>query len=138
MMRSVQKEAASHHLPFAALLTVAAPIRILLDNVTVFSPADETVYLRYVQLLAGGGSYARIVRMFVDDRAMWVFPNPLRWGYLGAATLFSSIGGCSYRTLATLSTVAGIAAVALTYWLGLQLFERTTALFAAALLAPPP
>ena len=76
--------------------------------------------------------------MFIDDPAMWVFPNPLRWSYLGATTLFCSLGGCSYRTLATLSTLAGIAAVALTYWLGLQLFERKTALFAAALMATSP
>src|SRR5215813_4268816 len=122
MITSVQKNAASHHLPFAALLTVASVIRILLNNVTDFSPADETVYLHYTQVLAGGGSYARIVRMFIDDRGMWVFPNPLRWSYLGATTLFSWLGGCSFRTLATLSTVAGIAAVALTYCLGLQLF----------------
>ena len=104
-----------------------------------FSPADETVYLRYTQVLAGGGGYARIIRMFIDDRGMWVFPNPLRWGYLGATTLFCSLTGKStYRELATLSTIAGIAAVALTYWIGLRLFEPTTALFAAALMATSP
>ena len=106
---------------------------------TSFSPADETVYLRYTRLLAGGGDYARVVRMFLDDRGMWVFPNPLRWSYLGATTLLCRIGGdCTYRTLAALSTVAGIAAVALTYCIGLRLFERTTALFATALVATSP
>src|SRR5436190_1319355 len=140
MMSSVQKDAASHHhLPFAALLTIASAIRLLINNVTTFSPADETVYLRYTQVLAGGGGYARIIRMFIDDRGMWVFPNPLRWGYLGATTLFCSLTGKStYRELATLSTIAGIAAVALTYWIGLRLFEPRTALFAAALMATSP
>src|SRR5689334_11686649 len=138
-MRSAQNAAASRHLPFAALLTVASAIRIFFDNVTSFSPADETVYLRYTQVLAGGGGYARIVRMFLDDRGMWVFPNPLRWAWLGATTLFARLGGvASYRTLAALSTVSGIAVVALTYWIGLQLFERRTALFAAALVATSP
>jgi 4-amino-4-deoxy-L-arabinose transferase-like glycosyltransferase len=104
-----------------------------------FSPADETVYLRYTQVLAGGGGYARIVRMFIDDRGMWVFPNPLRWGYLGATTLICKLTGeCTYRELAMLSTIAGIAAVALTYWIGLRLCEPTTALFAAALMATSP
>jgi hypothetical protein len=126
-------------LPFAALLTIAAAIRIFLNDVTAYQPYDEAVYLRYTQVLAGGGSYARIVRMFIDDRSMWVFPNPLRWAYLGATTLFCHIGdACSFRTLATLSTVAGIAVVALTYVLGVELFERTTALFAAALVATSP
>src|SRR5947207_7122608 len=118
-MRSVQNAAASRHLPFAALLTVASAIRIFFDNVTSFSPADETVYLRYTHVLAAGGGYARIVRMFLDDRGLWVFPNPLRWSYLGATTVLCRIsGGCTYRTLAALSTVAGIAVVALTYWIG--------------------
>src|SRR5438105_9482112 len=139
MMSSVQNAAASRHLPFAALLTVASAIRIFFDNVTSFSPADETVYLRYTRLLAGGSGYAGIVRMFLDDRGLWVFPNPLRWAYLGATTLLCRLTGhCTYRTLAALSTAAGIAAVALTYWIGLQLFERRTALFAAALMATSP
>src|SRR5205823_6015967 len=139
MMSSVQNAAASRHLPFAALLTVASAIRIFFDNVTSFSPADETVYLRYTRLLAGGSGYARIVRMFLDDRGLWVFPNPLRWAYLGATTLLCRLTGhCTYRTLAALSTAAGIAAVALTYWIGLQLFERRTALLAAALMATSP
>jgi 4-amino-4-deoxy-L-arabinose transferase-like glycosyltransferase len=128
-----------HPFSFAALLTVSAAIRIFVNNVTEFSRADETVYLHYTQVLAGGGRYAEIVRMFIDDRGMWVFPNPLRWSYLGATTLFCSLAGeCTHRTLAALSTVSGIAAVALTYWIGLQLFERRTALFAAALMATSP
>ena len=138
-MSSVQKSAASAQLPFAALLVVASAIRIFLNNVTAYSPADETVYLRYTQMLARGESYARLVRIFIDDRAMWVFPNPLRWGYLGVTTLFCRLAGqCTYGVLATLSTIAGIVAVGLTYWIGLRLFERTTALMATALMATSP
>jgi len=89
-------------------------------------------------MLASGDTYASIVRLFIDDQRLWVFPHPLRWSYLGAARLFCAFGDCTHRTLATLSTVAGIAAVALTYRLGLQLFERRTALVAAALMATSP
>ena len=138
-MKALRINRSDYHLPFAALLTVAAAIRLFIDNVTSFSPSDETVYLRYTQVLASGGGYVRVIRMFVDDRGMWVFPNPLRWGYLGATTLFCSLtGNCSYRHLAMLSTIAGIAAVALTYWIGLQLFDQRTALFAAALMTTSP
>jgi 4-amino-4-deoxy-L-arabinose transferase-like glycosyltransferase len=139
MMRSVQNAAASRHLPFAALLTVASAIRIFFDNVATFSPADETVYLRYTRVLADGNGYARIVRMYFDDPRLWLFPDPLRWTYFEATSLLCRLtGDCSYRTLAALSTVAGIAAVALTYAVGLQLFERRTAFFAAALVATSP
>src|SRR5437763_7810477 len=105
MMRSVQNAAASRHLPFAALLTVASAIRIFFDNVASFSPADETVYLRYTRALADGNGYARIVRMFLDDQSLWIFPNPLRWTYFETTSLVCRLsGGCSYRTLAALST----------------------------------
>jgi 4-amino-4-deoxy-L-arabinose transferase-like glycosyltransferase len=138
-MKALRTNRHDYHLPFLALLTVAAAIRIFVNNVTTFSPADETIYLRYTQTLVNGDGYARVVRMFIEDRGMWVFPNPLRWGYLGATSLFCSLTGeCSYRMLATLSTIAGIAAVGLTYWIGLRLFERTTALVAAALMATSP
>ena len=104
-----------------------------------FSPADETVYLRYTRVLAGGNGYAHIVRMFFDDPNLWIFPNPLRWTYFETTSLLCRItGNCNYRTLAALSTAAGIAAVALTYVVGLQLFERRIALFAAALMATSP
>src|SRR6266536_2638876 len=83
-MNGLRINRSDYHLAFAALLTVATAIRIFVDNVTSFAPSDETVYLRYTQVLAGGGGYARIVRMFIDDHGMWVFPNPLRWSYFGA------------------------------------------------------
>jgi hypothetical protein len=139
MMSSVQNDAASRHLPFAALLTVASAIRIVFDNVASFSPADETVYLRYTRLLAAGGSYAQLVRGYFADARLWLFPDPLRWSYFETTSLVCRITGrCDYGTLAALSTAAGIAAVALTYVIGLQLFERRTALFAAAMMATSP
>src|SRR5262245_45899803 len=102
MMSSVQKSAVAHHLPFAALLTIASAIRIFLNNVASYSPADETVYLRYTQVLVSGGGYARIVRTFIEERWTWVFPNPLRWSFLGATTLLCKLTGhCTHRDLAT-------------------------------------
>src|SRR5260221_6866438 len=127
--------------PFVApLLILAAAIRIAVDDVTSFSRADETVYLLYAKALAAGRGFPAVVRMFVDDRGMWVLPNPLRWSYLGAATLacsFSS-GDCSHHALAVLSTIAGIVAVLLTYWIGRQLFGLPVALAATALAATSP
>lgn len=123
------------------ILVLAAAIRIYLDSVTAWSPADETVYLKYTQTLAAGGmgAYPQIVRMFLDDRGMWVFPNPLRWGYLAITTLASWItGDCSYRILATLSTLAGILSVLLTWWVGRQLLDESSALLGAALVATSP
>ena len=116
------------------LLVIAGAIRIAINNVEQFSRADETVYLLYAQALASGEGYPKLIRMFVDDPGMWVFPNPLRWSYLGVAALFSS----SHEALATLSTIAGIAAVALTYRIARELFDERVALTATALVATSP
>jgi len=126
-------------LAFAALLGAAAAIRIVFNNVSNFSPADEFVYLRFTRTLAGGAAYRDIVRMFIEDQSLWIFPNPLRWSYFGTATFYCTVrGACRFRTLATLSTASGILAVSLTYWLGLRLFERRTALVAMTLMATAP
>jgi 4-amino-4-deoxy-L-arabinose transferase-like glycosyltransferase len=126
-------------LAFAALLGFATAIRILFNNVSNFNPADESVYLRFTQALARGAAYRDVVRMFIEDQSLWIFPNPLRWSYLGTATFYCTVrGACRLRTLATLSTASGILAVPLTYWLGVRLFERRTALVASALMATAP
>jgi 4-amino-4-deoxy-L-arabinose transferase-like glycosyltransferase len=126
-------------LAVAALVGFATALRILFNNVSNFSPADESVYLRFAQTLAHGAGYPDVVRMFIEDQSLWIFPNPLRWSYLEAATFYCTVrGACRYRMLTTLSTASGILAVPLTYWLGVRLFERRTALAATALMATAP
>ena len=121
------------------LLIMAAAIRIAVNNVATYSRADETVYLLYAKALASGAGYPQIVRMYVDDPGMALFPHPLRWSWLVATSLFcSATGECSHRTLATLSTLAGILVVALTYWIGRELFGPAVAAIAAALAATSP
>lgn len=123
----------------APLLIMAAAIRIAVNNVSAYSRADETVYLIYAKTLAAGTGYTKVIRMFVDDPGMSVFPHPLRWSWILATSLFCSASGeCTHRTIATLATVAGIAAVALTYWIGRELFGPLVASIATVLAATSP
>ena len=123
----------------APLLILAAGLRIAVNNVTTFSRADETVYLLYAKALAAGSGYPALIQLFADDRGMWVLPNPLRWSYLGAASLaIRASGDTTPHALALLSTLAGIVAVALTYMLGRDLFGEKVALIATTLVATSP
>ncbi|HET7434355.1 MAG TPA: glycosyltransferase family 39 protein [Thermoanaerobaculia bacterium] len=123
----------------ASVFLVAAAIRIAVNNTIEFSRADESVYLLYTKALAAGQGYPHIVQMFLADPQMWVFPNPLRWAWLGATTLFGSISGdVSHHALATLSTFAGIAVVALTYWIARELFDPSVGGVAMMLAATSP
>jgi uncharacterized membrane protein len=123
----------------APLLVIAAALRIAINNVVEFSRADETIYLLYTRALAAGEGYTKIVSMFLGDPGLWVFPNPLRWSYLGATRVACAMfGECSHHTLSTVSTIAGIVSVGLTYWIARELFDVRVGLAAAALMATSP
>jgi hypothetical protein len=116
------------------LLVLSAALRIAINNVIAYSRADETVYLLYAKT-----GYPQIVRTFLDDPGMWVLPNPLRWSWIGTSSLVCSlVGDCSHRTLASLSTIAGIIVVALTWIVARELFGSQIALAATALAVTSP
>lgn len=130
-----------HILALGLVLLFAGALRLHWNDVERYSPADESHYLRDTRTLVDGGtsSYRTIVDGFLEDGSRWVFPNPLRWGYLGVAALFcGATGDVSHRGLATLSTLAGLLSVLLTYLLGAELFNRPVAIFGAALVAVSP
>ncbi|HJQ36444.1 MAG TPA: glycosyltransferase family 39 protein [Thermoanaerobaculia bacterium] len=115
----------------ALIFAAAAAIRIAVNNVAVYSRADETIYLLYAK-----SGYPQIVRMYLADPKLWLFPHPLRWSWIGVTSL--ACFDCTHRTLATISTIAGIAVVALTFWIARELFGSTTALVATVLAATSP
>ena len=132
----------SEPLTFGLLLLVAAAIRLYVNNIVQFmTEADEGTYFDYTKRLFDGGigNYPDLVRTYLADKDMWLMPSPLRWSWLGTTSLASLISGeCTYRVLATVSTLAGIAAVWLTWRLGRELFDDHIALAAAALTATSP
>ncbi len=129
------------NLALGLVLLFAVFLRFSYNDVEQYSPADESHYLRDTRILADGGvtAYPSIVDGFLGDPGRRVFPSPLRWGYLGVAAFFCKVtGDVSFRGLATLSTIAGVLSVLVTYLVGAELFPRVAALFAAALVATSP
>lgn len=119
-----------------AILVGAAAIRLAVNDVSAFSPADEGTYIRTTQALRalGWGTYPGIVQTFIADTRLWVFPDPLRYGWYALTTIATSVqfrdGG---RAIANLSTLAGILAVLLTWLLAREVVDENAALMAAAL-----
>ena len=124
---------------FAAILVAASALRIGWNNVATYSPADETVYANYTRTLLKGGffrAYPLIAQTFENEPRRWIFPSPLRWGYLGLSTLAAHIqGSAEPRALAWLSTIAGILVVPLIFAFARRLFDARVALLAAAFTA---
>ncbi len=123
----------------AAIIVIAAALRIGWNNVETYSPADETVYANYTRTLVDHGfirGYPEIAQAFENDSQRWIYPSPLRWGYFVLSTLAAHIhGGAEPRALAWLSTIAGILVVPLIFGLALRLFDARVALLAAAFTA---
>jgi hypothetical protein len=136
-------DATPHNVVAVALILVfAAVLRLYWNDAQTFFPlADEGRYLADTKILVERGitSYPAVVDGFLDDPVRWVYPNPLRWGYLGAAALFCGVThDVSFRALATLSTMSGILSVLLTYLIGAELLQRPAAIAGAALMATSP
>ncbi|HEX3069531.1 MAG TPA: glycosyltransferase family 39 protein [Thermoanaerobaculia bacterium] len=131
-----------HALALALVLLFAAAIRIYWNDVEHFFPrSDEGLYLYETRVLVEGGiaAYPGMVDAYLANPARWLYPPPLRWGYLGAATLLCRLTGeISFRMLATLSAIAGMLSVLLTYLIGAEVIDRTGAVLAAALMATSP
>src|SRR3954471_11806723 len=97
------KESRTEEAAFAAVLIIAAAIRLYLNNIVQYSPADESTYLDFATTLFNGGigQYPDLVQTFLRDRDMWLFPSPLRWSWIGVTSIFCSIvGHCTFRDLA--------------------------------------
>ena len=129
------------HWLLLAILVGAAALRIGVDNVRLFNPADEGTYIRTTQflLIHGWGAYPQVVRDYVADPRAWFYPDPLRYGWYAATTLGCAIQRhANAHALASVSTFASILAVFLTWLLARELLDESSALFAAALSVTSP
>jgi len=123
------------------LLVAGAALRIEVDDVEEYSPDDEAVYVRTTRLLHehGWSSYPALVQQYIADPAAWLYPHPLRWGHFVLTTLACKVSGrCDARTLAGLSTAAGILSILLVFLIGRELLGVEVALIAATLTATSP
>jgi 4-amino-4-deoxy-L-arabinose transferase-like glycosyltransferase len=126
----------------ALLLVLGAGLRLVVNDVALYSPADERHYVEQTQLLVDRGffaGYPELVARQLGDVHAQLLPPPLRWGYLGLTTTAARLSGrCEPRTLAWLSTLAGIAVLPLAFALGRRWVGPAAALLGVALCVTSP
>ncbi len=127
------------------IVAAAALLRILSNDVASYSTADERVYTEHTRFLIQHGwlAYPAFVARYLGDSTQWLYPPPLRWGFFALTTTSCHLaqwggGVCDERTLAWLSTLAGVACVPLTYLLGARLVSPRVGLLGAALTVTSP
>lgn len=135
MLEAIKKRGAPTWLPVGVLVLIGAVVRVIVNDVVAYSPADEAHYVDVTRWLARDGlsAYPQFVSTYLEREAMWLSPTPLRWGYFSLTTLTCSLyAPCDGRAIAWLSTLAGIVSLVLTYVLGKRLLGRSAALLATA------
>ncbi|WP_242342804.1 glycosyltransferase family 39 protein [Anaeromyxobacter terrae] len=131
----------AHRLALVAVIVVAATMRIAWNDVTRFSPADETHYLETARALAPSvlARYPVLAAEYLSHPTAWKFPSFLRWGWYGiGAVVCKAQPDCSHRSLAWISTLAGILVVLLAYAVGRARLGERAALLGAAFVAASP
>lgn len=135
-LETTKKHVTSEWLLVGALVCFGAVVRVIVNDVAAYSPADEAHYVDITRWLSreGLGAYPQFVSTYLEREALWLSPTPLRWGYFSLTTLTCSmVSPCDGRAIAWLSTIAGIVSLLLTYVLGRRLVGRTAAIVATAL-----
>jgi tetratricopeptide (TPR) repeat protein len=135
MLETLKKRANHPWFILGLLVTIGAMLRIVVNDVAAYSPADEAHYVDVTRwfLREGLSAYPKFVSTYLERETMWLSPTPLRWGYFSLTTLTCSFQApCDGRAIAWLSTIAGIVSLVLTYALGHKLVGRTAALLATA------
>ncbi|MDI3282672.1 tetratricopeptide repeat protein [Polyangium sp. 15x6] len=129
---------------YAVLLGIVglgAALRIGWNDVATYAPADEAYYVSATQFLEREGlsAYPRLVAAHLERADLAASPTPLRWGYFVMTTLAcAGDAACGGRTLAWLSTIAGVVSIVFTYLVGARLLSPRAGLVAAALTVTSP
>ena len=126
--------------PIVSIIGVGVALRLALNDLANFSPADETVYLNYAKAIAAGrAGYEGVVRFVIDTPSAWQFPSPSRWSAFaldGVACRLSN--PCDYHSLAVVSTLAGVALLPVVYTVGRRLLSPAVALVGTAFVVTSP
>jgi cytochrome c-type biogenesis protein CcmH/NrfG len=136
VQETIKKRANAEWLLVGALVVIGAVVRVIVHDVVAYSPADEAHYVDITRWLSRDGlaAYPQFVSTYLQRETLWLSPTPLRWGYFSLTTLACSLHApCDGRTIAWLSTIAGIVSLLFTYTLGRRIVGRGAAILATAL-----
>ena len=118
-------------------LLFAIGLRVRWNNVRGYSPADEKSMLGHARaVLSPGFSYRAYCERWLSSASNFCTPGPVRYGnLLLLAAAFRVTKRWKHRTMAWVSTVAGVLHVVAVAGIALELAGRREAAFAACLAA---
>jgi 4-amino-4-deoxy-L-arabinose transferase-like glycosyltransferase len=122
------------------VLAVAALVAGTLGSVRYVENPDEAYYLAYASYVGehGVAGFRTLFRDYLAEPARWLYPNPLRIGFITLASAWTGVRGASFEALSQLSLVCHVLLLGSAYlWLR-GLLGRAQALLAVALIGCSP
>ena len=131
----------TYNIFFILILVIACSLIILsLKNIIFASGADEGYYLSYAEYINVRGitGFYDLFRGYLENQQHWVFPNPLRIGFIVLAAFFVKIFGNNFISLTYLSLVSYCLFLITCFYFARKYFDEKIALLFAILLAFSP
>jgi 4-amino-4-deoxy-L-arabinose transferase-like glycosyltransferase len=115
-------------------------ILISLKNIHFAGQADEGYYLKYASYIAKEGimGFSDLFKDYLRNQENWVYPNPLRIGYIILSSIWVSLFGCSFLSLSFLSLFCFLSFLLTSFYFGRKYFGEKIALLFIVLLAFSP
>jgi 4-amino-4-deoxy-L-arabinose transferase-like glycosyltransferase len=125
------------------LLIISAAVSVIstsLSKIEFVSGADESYYLKYAGAIGEKGLsvFPELCREYIAAPRNWVFPNPLRAGFIILSGLWLKAFGCGFAGLANLSLFSYCLFLIVSFYFCRKYFGNIFALLLSMLLASSP
>lgn len=115
-------------------------VSLTFKNIRFAVSADEGYYLGYASFIAEKGlsGLSALSRSYLDNQQHWLYPNPLRIGFIVVSAIWVKIFGASFMNLAYLSLIFYALFLLTSYYFSRRYLGERLALFFVTLLAFSP
>jgi len=124
------------------LIIAAGVLSVVLTfkDIRFLPHADEGCYFRYASFISVNGlsGFSELFKNYLFDPHLWLFPSPLRVGYICLSAIWLRLTGPSFINLAYLSLVFYAFLLLISYYFSRKYLGPRLALFFTALLAFSP
>lgn len=131
----------TYNLIFLLILSVSyLLISISLRYIKFAAPVDEGYYLKYATYISKNGisGFSVLFKEYVNNQQHWVYPNPLRIGFIVIASFWIKLFGGTFLALAYLSLFSFSIFLFISYYFVKKNFGAKVAILFTLLLAFSP
>ncbi len=124
----------------AVVLCIGALTAATLASVRYVENPDEAYYLAYAGYIGEHGlaGFRTLFHDYLAEPAHWLYPNPLRVGFISLASVWTGVRGASFQALSELSLACHVLLLAAAYLFLRGLLGRAQALLAVTLIGCSP